>query len=167
MKTKSILVLVLCLLMSLSLCACTENEGETPASQPVNLTVVLADINSKFGFSEDTMRTIEDTDSLDLYYSISPADVKQFAAETTKDTANDITEIILVEAVDADAAKRVADALETRRQSQRDLCNSYSPELVAIIDECPVDTDGNYVSLIISDKGQEITDCYKSAFLID
>lgn len=164
MKIKSILALLLCLLMSISLFACTGDGGETPASKPVDLSAVMAEINSKFSFSDENMRTVDDTDSLDLYYSIAPENVKQFAAQTTKDTANDITEIILIEAVDADAAERIADALEIRRQSQRDLCNSYSPELVAIIDACPVETNGNFISLIISDNAEAINECYKSFF---
>lgn len=133
-------------------------------SKDVNLFEVLNSINFKFEISEDEMLRIETTDDLELYYNIAPADVKQFAAETTVNSATDIAEIILVEAVDKEAAQRVYDALQIRYNSQRDLCASYSAELLAIVNACSVAQNGNYVTLIMSSDFDAITEWYNSHF---
>lgn len=156
-KTKGILALIICVLMLFSFTACTEKKD-------VSLTKVLDSINTEFSIDKDTMLLIEDTDTLELYYNIAPADVKQFAAETTLNSATDITEFILVEAVDSSAAKRVFDALELRYNSQKDLCASYSAELLAVVNKCSVNQDGNFVALIMSNNFDNILEHYKSFF---
>ncbi|MGN0452336.1 MAG: DUF4358 domain-containing protein [Ruminococcus sp.] len=125
------------------------------------LTEVLENMNAECNISPDEMKVIEDKDSLDLYYSIAPEDVASFAAETTKNSAEDVTEIILIEAVDSDAASRVYDKLMIRYNSQRDLCASYSPELLAVVDESKVEIHDNIVSLIISENYSELSACFK------
>lgn len=165
MKFRNILALLMGVIMVISLCACGV-DGVPVTDEPekvVVLTEVLEAINAEFGFA-DEMKAIEDTDSLELFYQISPDDVKQFAAETTRNSAEDITEIILVEAVDEEAALRVYDALMVRYNSQRDLCASYSAELLAVVNECSVERENNFVTLIMSDKDDEITELYKSFF---
>lgn len=149
----------LCLVFMLIFAAC----GQSSAKE-VLLTDVLDSINSKFSISADDMLLIEDTDTLELYYSIAPSDVKQFAAETTLNSATDITEVVLVEAVDELAAKRVYDALDVRYNSQRDLCASYSAELLAVINKCSVVQKDNYVCLIMSNDFDNILAHYNSFF---
>lgn len=160
MKKVNIFALLLCAVMLFAFCGCADNSS----SKEVVLTDVLTSINTEFSISTDEMRAIEDTDTLELYYGIAPADVKQFAAETTKNSAEDITEIILVEAIDEDAAQRVFDALEIRYNSQRDLCASYSAELLAVVDECSVEQNGNFVTLIMSSESAAVTEHYNSFF---
>lgn len=155
----SFVCIIMCIMLMIPLSAC---KGD--ASKEVVLKDVLMSINSNFSISADDMLTIEDTDTLELYYNISPADVKQFAAETTLNSATDITEVILVEAADESAAKRVYDALDVRYNSQRDLCASYSAELLAVINECSVEQNGNYICLIMSDDYDNILAHYKSFF---
>lgn len=160
MRKTNIFALLLCALMLFAFCGCAGGAGD----KEVILTDVLNSINTEFGITEDEMKIIEDTDALELYYSIAPSDVKQFAAETTKNSAEDITEFILVEAVDEAAAQRVYDALEIRYNSQRDLCASYSADLLAVVDMCSVEQNGNYVTLIMSSESAEITEHYNSFF---
>lgn len=148
-----------CFVLLFAFVGCTDS-----VSKDVNLFEVLNSINFKFSISEDEMLRIETTDDLELYYNIVPADVKQFAAETTVNSATDITELILVEAVDSEAAQRVYDALLVRYNSQRDLCASYSAELLAIVDECSVSQNGNFVTLIMSSDFDNITEWYNSYF---
>ena len=165
-KFIAVLSLFMCFLMIFAFAGCKSDSASDASSGDTEKEVVLSDvldkINSKFSVPVDDMTAIETTDDLELYYNIAPADVKQFAAQTTKNTATDISEIILVEAVDSDAAQRVYDALEYRYSSQRDLCASYSAELLAIINKCSVEIDGNFVSLIMSDSSKDITDYYNS-----
>ncbi len=150
---------LLCTLMLFAFTGC----GENPRKDVV-LSDVLYSINTEFSISEDEMMRIETVDDLELYYNIAPADVKQFAAETTVNSATDITEIILVEAIDSEATQRVHDALQIRYNSQRDLCASYSAELLAVVNECSVAQNGNYVTLIMSSDFDEITEWYNSHF---
>lgn len=130
----------------------------------IDLSSVLADINSQYAISADDMMVIEDTDSLELFYNILPEDVKQFAAETTINTATDITELIFVEAVDSAAADRIYNALDIRYNSQKDLCASYSAELLDVINRCSVEKNGNFISLIMSGDSADITELYNSYF---
>ncbi len=155
----SIVCIIICTMLMVTLSACGGN-----TSKEVALKDVLASINSNFSISADDMLTIEDADTLELYYNIALADVKQFAAETTLNSATDITEVILVEAADELAAKRVYDALDVRYNSQRDLCASYSAELLAVINECSVEQNGNYVCLIMSEDFDNILAHYNSFF---
>lgn len=76
-------------------------------SKEVDLKTVLSDINSKYSLN---LKELTDSNDLKKYYSIDTEDVKQFAAEINSDS-NSRVEIVLVEAVDADAASRVNDAL--------------------------------------------------------
>lgn len=159
MRKFRLLSILLCIGLLSAFFGCTGS-----ASKDVSLFEVLNSINFKFEISEDEMMRIETADDLELYYNIAPSDVKQFAAETTVNSATDITEIILVEAVDSAAAQRVYDALLVRYNSQRDLCASYSAELLAIVNECSVAQNGNYVTLIMSSEFDAITEWYNSHF---
>lgn len=162
---KRILFAFLCFVFVISFTACADKDGgNSNTNANVDLSVILSDINTEFSIASDDMMQIEDTDSLELFYNILPEDVKQFAAQTTVNTATDIAEIILVEAVDADAAERVYKALDVRYSSQRDLTASYSAELLDIVNKCSVEKNGNFVTLIMSSESADITDFYNSYF---
>ncbi len=125
-------------------------------AKEVNLTEVMDKINSDFSLSLTKLESAED---LNAYYSIETADVKQFAAEI--DANNDApVEIILVEAVDSAAADRVETALTTRYNAIINTYSSYTPEKVSMVEACKVTKDGNFVSMIVADKGPEMLDTY-------
>lgn len=156
---KKLVSLFVCVLLTLSLCACGSG-----TKREVVLSDVLDSINTEFSISAEEMLLIEDIDTLELYYNIAPSDVKQFAVETTLNSATDITEIILIEAVDDSACDRVYEALNIRYNSQRDLCASYSTELLAIINRCSIQRNDNYLCLIISDDFDNMLAHYNSFF---
>ncbi len=169
MKKVNLLTLILAMVLMLSLFACSDDksggDGATnPADEAPVLTEVLAAINKDAGIEDADMKPIENADGLNLYYSIDTADVKQMSAERAINSSEDITEIVLVEAVDKDAATRVYDNLVLRYDSQKDLCSSYSPEFVATISECEVVQDGNFVSMIICDDYDTAKATYDSFF---
>lgn len=158
MKThKAVFVVILCAFMLFTFAGCG-------GKKEVVLSQVLDSINTEFSVDKESMILVEDADTLELYYSISPTDVKQFAAETTKNSATDITEFIFVEAVNSEASKRVYDALELRYNSQKDLCASYSPELLSVVKKCSVVQDGNFVILVMSENFVAVTEHYKTFF---
>ncbi|MBQ8795777.1 MAG: DUF4358 domain-containing protein [Clostridia bacterium] len=147
---KKILLAITSLLMCaclLTACGTTEKTlNDTPLSEAMDK------INAEVFGGGENMRVIDSLDKLELYYSIDPADVEEFAAEVSKNSATEIDEVILIKAVDTDAAKRIAEKLEIRLQSQKDLCASYSAELLAVADKSEVRTQDVLVSLIIAEE---------------
>ncbi|MBK6088094.1 DUF4358 domain-containing protein [Ruminococcus difficilis] len=120
----------------------------------VDLKKVLDDINSKYDLS--TLTAVDNVENLKRYYTIPPEDVKQFAAEFTKAASEGYTEVILIEAVDADAAGRIKTQLDSRLRSQLSDAKSYNAEQVSMIEACSPKDNGNFVWLVISDKQADI-----------
>lgn len=149
---KKVLMSAVAILMCMCLfTAC----GGGKALNDTPLTEALESINAQLFNGGEGMRAVDSLDKLELYYSIDPADVAEFAAEVAKNSATEIDEVVLVKAVDEEAAKRVTEKLELRLQSQKDLCASYSAELLAVADKCSVRTQGVLVSLIITEQYEE------------
>ncbi len=138
-------VLILCLTM---LAGC--------GSTNVDLSEVMNKINTDFNLS---LKTLENVDDLNTYYTIDTADVKQFAAELDAN-ANAPQEIVMVEAVDADAASRVETALSNRYNSIYGIFKSYSPEQASIVEESKVTKDGNFVSMIVAENSADMLKVY-------
>ena len=167
-KFISVLLIALSVVSMFGLVGCFDDNGKKSESsdkksEDIVLSKVLADINKEFSISEDSMTSIETAEDLEMYYGIDPADVKQFAAQVTVNTATDIAEIILVEAVDEKAAQRVFDALDKHYNGQKDNCASYSPENFAIVEKCSVDINGNYVSLIMDANAKKMVEFYTAS----
>ena len=127
-------------------------------AKEVRLSEVMDKINSDFSLS---LQKLESADELNTYYSIDTADVKQFAAEIDPNN-NAPVEIVLIEAVDADAATRVESALTTRYNAIYSQYSSYTPEQLDMVKACKVTKDGNFVSMIVADKGSEMLDVFYS-----
>ncbi len=127
-------------------------------AKEVKLSEVMDKINSDFSLS---LQKLESADELNTYYSIDTADVKQFAAEIDPNN-NAPVEIVLIEAVDADAAARVESALTTRYNAIYSQYSSYTPEQLDMVKACKVTKDGNFVSMIVADKGAEMLDVFYS-----
>lgn len=120
----------------------------------VDLNELMKKINDTYGLTGLT--AVEDADNLNRYYRTPKEDVKQFAAEFTKAASDGYTEVVLIEAVDADAAGRVKAQLEARRNSQLSDAKSYNAEQVSMIEACSVKEKGSFVWLVISDKQADI-----------
>ena len=127
-------------------------------AKEVKLSEVMDKINSDFSLS---LQKLESADELNTYYSIDTADVKQFAAEIDPNN-NAPVEIVLIEAVDADAATRVESALTTRYNAIYSQYSSYTPEQLDMVKACKVTKDGSFVSMIVADKGAEMLDVFYS-----
>ena len=127
-------------------------------AKEVKLSEVMDKINSDFSLS---LQKLDSADELNTYYSIDTADVKQFAAEIDPNN-NAPVEIVLIEAVDADAATRVESALTTRYNAIYSQYSSYTPEQLDMVKACKVTKDGNFVSMIVADKGTEMLDVFYS-----
>ena len=144
-KILTIIVAAVLVLATLTACGGTKN---------VDLNELMKKINDTYGLTGLT--AVEDADNLNRYYRTPKEDVKQFAAEFTKAASDGYTEVVLIEAVDADAAGRVKAQLEARRNSQLSDAKSYNAEQVSMIEACSVKEKGSFVWLVISDKQADI-----------
>lgn len=133
-------------------CSCTTKEAD--------LSVVLDKINSSCNLSGLTQ--IADANDLNSYYGIEPDDVKQFAAEIDENSSDAPVEIVMVEAKDSTAAQNVSTKLTNRYNSIYNMYASYSKDQLAVVEKCQVTTDGNFVTLIVSDKAQSMLDIFYS-----
>lgn len=141
----TIVVAAVLVLATLTACGGTKN---------VDLNELMKKVNDTYGLTGLT--AVEDADNLNRYYRTPKEDVKQFAAEFTKAASDGYTEVVLVEATDADAAGRVKAQLEARRNSQLSDAKSYNAEQVSMIEACSVKEKGSFVWLVISDKQADI-----------
>ncbi len=126
------------------------------SSSGADLSEVMDKLNSEFNLS---LTKLESVDDLNTYYSIDTADVKQFAAEIDSNN-NASKEIVLVEAVDAEAADRVEAALTTRYNSIYSQYASYSAEQLDMVKQCKVTKDGNFVSMIVAENAPDMLNVY-------
>ena len=130
-------------------CGNSKDEGKK-----VDLSAVMESVNSAAGIS--SAKKIESNDDLKLYFKVNPDDVKQFAAEQAKDI-----DVALIEAVDSEAAGRVAEALDGILKNKVRYATSYPAEVKAQVDKASVITNGNFVSLIIVEKVDDAVKAYK------
>lgn len=72
-------------------------------------------------------------------------------------------EFIYVKAKDEAAAKEIADKLQNDWQSKYNVIKNYDPDQVKIIESAKVETNGLYVSLVISEKADRIKQIYNNA----
>ena len=68
-----------------------------------------------------------------------------------------------LKAKDEAAAKEVADKLQNDWQSKYNVIKNYDPDQVKIIESAKVETNGLYVSLVISEKADQIKQIYNDA----
>ena len=161
---KKYIALILVVVLSLALCACGKKaEAPAPTAAPTaapvsaDLTAVMA----KFTFDGEMME-LSAADLLD-FYGIEAADVKQHAARIAT-TGIDCDEVVMIEAVSADAAARVKTALDNRYQAKLNETASYLPDENAIIKTCSVTVSENYVAMIVAPNAADLVKIYNESF---
>ncbi len=150
---------ILCcvLLASLMLlCACAQQ----PQTKDVDLNSLMGTLAADYGFNEGMLDLTAD-DLLELY-GIEAADVKQFSAKLKLESIQ-ADEVILIEAVDAQAAKRVKEKLDSRFQTKLNETRDYLPAEFEKIEKCKVEAYGNFVSMIVLENASEAAAAYEKA----
>jgi hypothetical protein len=155
MKKVLCCVMALCLML---LCGCATTQPE--ARKNVDLNALMGSMAADYGFGEGMLDLTQD-DLLELY-GIEAADVKQFAAKLTLDSIQ-ADEVILIEAVDAQAAKRIKEKLDNRYQTKLNENRNYLPEQFAKIEKCSVTVHGNFVAMIVLENADEAAAAYEAA----
>ncbi len=102
------------------------------------------------------------TERLESLYGIEEKDVKQQACFITMGgTFPD--EVLMIEAPDSDAAKRVEEKLQSRLSQVMTQSKNYDAENYALLQKCAVKKSGNYVTLFISAKYAELQALFDAA----
>ena len=148
---KKLLSILLLIALTFALCGAKLEDGS------VDLEAVLAEFNLS-----DEMMTLDAFDLADIYY-FTPEDMKQAVAAVHTSGIN-CDEIILIEAVDADAAANVKTILDGRYQAKLNETENYLPDEYAIIKECSVTMNGNYVAMIVAPNAAELVEIYNKSF---
>ena len=126
-----------------------------------------ADLNQVM---DDMKAVLENTEMMDLsqedlmpQYGIDASQVKQFAVYIDS-TGIKGDEIILIEGIDADAAKSIKEKIDARYQEKENTMKTYQPEEYAVLKKSKVEQNGNYISLIVSPQGDDLKEIYNKAF---
>ncbi len=147
-----------CVLMAsfILLCACSQQ----PQAKEVDLSTLMGSLAADYGFSEGMLDLTQD-DLMELY-GVDAADVKQFAAKIRLESIQ-ADEVILIEAVDAQAAKRVKEKIDSRYQTKLNETRGYLPAEFEKIEKCKVDVYGNFISMIVLENASEAVTAYEKA----
>ena len=153
MKKRICIALTVALFALLAACG---GIAETAETAPVS----LAEVMDSFQLDEEMIR-LEGEDLTDVY-GIALEDVAQFAA-AVNGSGIKADEIVLVEAVDEDAAARVKELLDERYQSKLNELENYLPEEYAVVEACSVDINGKFVSMIVSPNAGDLVTRFNEA----
>lgn len=161
--------IIIAALAVLCLCGCSNNAAESsvPTSEPASQTAgsasesaeaaslkdVYAEIASAVELPE--MITLDSDALIERYYGIT-ADMMQDYAGGVDSSGVGQDEIVLIKAKDESQVSAVEAALQTRYDSKLAQNENYNPEEAEKIRKCSVETNGLYVTMIISDDAAAI-----------
>ncbi len=135
--------------------------GGADVSADASLQEIFDEIKSETGLSG--LAEFTSVDRLDRKYGITEEMVDEFAGGADASSIS-MCEIVLVKAADADSAAEIEKKLNNRLDSLLKQSKNYSPEQAAVIEKCKVETNGLYVSMIIAEDADKITEIYKGHF---
>ena len=137
---KKLLCLCMTLLVMLGVTACSSSQ------KTADLPKVMEDM--KAIMENKDMMDLDESDLMS-YYGIEASQVKQFAVYIDS-TGIKGDEIILIEGINADAAKSIKEKIDARYQEKENTMKTYQPEEYAVLKKSKVEQNGNYISLIVS-----------------
>ena len=151
---KKLLCLCMTLLVMLGVTACSSSQ------KTADLPKVMEDM--KAIMENKDMMDLDESDLMS-YYGIEASQVKQFAVYIDS-TGIKGDEIILIEGIDADAAKSIKEKIDARYQEKENTMKTYQPEEYAVLKKSKVEQNGNYISLLVSPQGDDLKEIYNKAF---
>ena len=146
---KKTLIVLLVAVMVLC-CAC----GTT--AKP--LTEVYDDIKAQVTF--ENVNELNDISMMERYYGITEDMAAEYAG-CINASGVEQEEVVLVKAVDESAAAEIKEKLDNRYQSKLNQNKDYNPEQAKMIEDCSVEKDCLYVSMIVSENADTITKIYR------
>ena len=151
---KKLLCLCMTLLVMLGVTACSSSQ------KTADLPKVMEDM--KAIMENKDMMDLDESDLMS-YYGIEASQVTQFAVYIDS-TGIKGDEIILIEGIDADAAKSIKEKIDARYQEKENTLKTDQPEEYAVLKKSKVEQNGNYISLIVSPQGDDLKEIYNKAF---
>lgn len=165
---KKLFCLSLTLILAFCVYGCSNSTDETTtlpessqSESSVDLAVIMDDISANAQMPAECIDIITNADLLD-YYGIEASLVKSFAVRMNASGYQD--EIVMIEAVDNASADAVAAILEERLADSAESMRTYLPEQYEIIQNCSVETNGEYVSMFVSADAQTMIEIFNSYF---
>lgn len=129
------------------------------AAEAKPLREIFNDIKAEVAF--EGISEITTARQMDRFYGITEDMAAEFAGFTSPSGVKQ-EEVVLVKAVDDSAAAAIKEKLDNCYASKLQQNKDYNPEQAAIIERCSVERDGLYVSMILSDKAEQINRIYRS-----
>lgn len=166
---KKLIITLFLVILSLSASACknektdssspkeTDNTSKTQQEQTdkpaheFDAQKILDEIIAGQSFSD--MTEYEDVMFAEVLYEVAAEDVKQFAMYLN-DTGISADEIIIIEAVDPDAAKRVFEKISNWYTSKAAQMKDYIPEEYEKIQKSGVKSSGNVIYMAVCDDSE-------------
>ncbi len=146
---KKITALLLAVLCMLSVCACNNDGGKT-ADVPAK-DLIAATLNSAKPENADTLCGSDDQslkNKFYYFYGIETSAVRDYAIVYSSAAKSD--EISVLVAAKGTDMKTLTDALEGRREMQRQTFELYSPESVEMLKNAVIFTQGDYAVMIVA-----------------
>lgn len=150
---KKLTIFAVSVMMAFVLTACSAGGGKMVLSDVYN------DIKAQVNLSE--MNQLESTESLDRYYGISAESVDEFAGGINNSGVEQ-EEIVLIKAKDKASAEGIKTALDNRYNAKLNENKNYNPQQAEMIEKCKVEQNGLYVSMIVSENAEKITEIFKT-----
>ena len=146
---KKITALLLAVLCMLSVCACNNDGGKTTDVSAKDL--IAATLNSAKPENADTLCGSDDQslkNKFYYFYGIETSAVRDYAIVYSSAAKSD--EISVLVAAKGTDMKTLTDALEGRREMQRQTFELYSPESVEMLKNAVIFTQGDYAVMIVA-----------------
>ena len=164
---KKIFAALFATVIALCFCACggTSESSAQPSQGSAEAAVsakplkeIFEDIKTQVGI--ENLTELSNVRTLDRYYGITEDKVSEFAGGNNSSGVSQ-EEIVLIKAVDDNAAAAVEGSLNDRYNSKLEQSRNYNPEQAVLFENSDVETDGLYISLVISPDADKINSIYK------
>ena len=161
---KRIISLLLVAFMVATFCSCNGKKAEAPEESATNRALDLQGIKNEM-ISQLDIKDYVDLDEEKLFdqYGIEGEKVKTNGSFIV---FSDVfpAEIIMIEAVDREAAEEIAEKLEGRLQDLKVQSRNYDAESYRIAQNCTVLVNANQVAMFFAQQGPQMEDIYHNNF---
>ncbi|MBO5065679.1 MAG: DUF4358 domain-containing protein [Clostridia bacterium] len=160
-KKITAILMVAIMILSFASCGGAGDSGEkAEAPKTIDLQAIKAEMITQFNIDSPIDL---DNDKLLNQYGITAESVKSSGSFIVL-TGIFPAEIVMIEAVDENAAKEIKDKLQARLDDLKVQSQSYDAESYSIAQNCSIFTNGNYVAMFFSEHGAEMENLYLKYF---
>lgn len=159
---KKLLVLCMAAVMAFSLFGCGEKPDNSKSDETEGSTAELAELNMEQVYEKlaiQGMIKLEEGMILNLC-GVAAEDVNQAVVAICEDSLK-TDEIWLMEAKDANAAKKIVEAANNRLETKGAESVTYSPEQYAVVQKAKLLQKGNYIALIVSPDVDALAEAFR------